>query len=377
MNDEPSAARRVVVITNQVSSEQSALWEAAESTGRWDVHLAGPPPRDGIDAFVPSAVPPALRQVHHLEPRDLRPGSSHLWWLMRGVGELLAHVRPHVVHVNSEPWGLLVAQALRWHPVVVVHGAENHFDSGSLAERTVRIAVATRNLRRLSGYVSWNRAGELLARRHGLPAGCPSTVLPAIAAAPAPPRPARTAHPELVVGFVGRLAPEKGLNVLLQALELLVAQGRAVRLRVAGDGPEASGLASVTSFPVELAGRLPNEQTRALIADCDVLAVPSLTAAHGTEEQFGRVVVEAFAEAVPVVVSASGALPEVVAQAGVVVPEGDPVALAAALARFTDDTYRAARASASRARYEATYRPEVLADELVAFWDRVVEPPAG
>lgn len=376
MTDEPSAARRVVVITNQVSSEQSALWEAAEATGQWEVHLAGPPPREGIDTFVPSAAPPALRHVHRLEPRDLRPGTSHLWWLMPGLGELLAVVRPHVVHVNSEPWGLLVSQALRQHPVVVAHGAENAFDSGSFVERRLRIAVATRNLRRLAGYASWNQAGEELARRHGLRATVPTSVLPAITASEAPDRAPRTPQPDLVVGFVGKLTPEKGLSVLLQALELLVAQGRAVRLRVVGEGPETQALEAVSAFPVELAGRLPNEQTRALMAECDVLAVPSLTAPDWAE-QFGRVVVEAFAESVPVVVSSSGALPEVVADAGDVVPEGDAAALAAALLRFADEGYRAARASAARARYQATYRPEVLAEELVDLWNRACGLPPG
>jgi glycosyltransferase involved in cell wall biosynthesis len=376
VTDDAAHPRRVVVITNQVSAEQSALWEAAEATGRWEVHLAGPRPREGIDAFVPSAAPPALRHVHRLDARDLRPGTSHLWWLMPGMGELFAKVRPHVVHVNTEPWGLLVLQALRRHPVVVVHGAENHFDSGGRFERTLRIAVATRNLRRISGYASWNQAGEELARKHGLRPGVPTSVLPAITASPAPARPDRASQPELVVGFVGRLTPEKGLAVLLEALELLVAQGHRVRLRVVGEGPESATLAAVTSLPVELAGSLPNERTRALMAECDVLAVPSLTAPDWAE-QFGRVVVEAFAESVPVVVSSSGALPEVVADAGVVVPEGDAAALAAALAPFVEQDYRAAQARAARERYDATYRPEVLAEELVDLWDRAAGLPPG
>ena len=62
----------------------------------------------------------------------------------------------------------------------------------------------------------------------------------------------------------------------------------------------------------------------------DVVVVPSLSR-PGWVEQFGRVAVEAMASGVPVVVSDSGALPEVVADAGVVVPEGSASALADAL----------------------------------------------
>jgi GT2 family glycosyltransferase len=64
----------------------------------------------------------------------------------------------------------------------------------------------------------------------------------------------------------------------------------------------------------------------------DVLAVPSLTT-PGWVEQFGRVVVEAMAAGVPVVASASGALPDVVGDGGVLVPEGEPAALGKALLR--------------------------------------------
>ncbi len=68
----------------------------------------------------------------------------------------------------------------------------------------------------------------------------------------------------------------------------------------------------------------------------DVLAVPSVPV-PGWLEQFGRVVVEGQASGVPAVASASGALPDVVGEAGLLVPPGDPAALAAALARILDE----------------------------------------
>ncbi len=68
----------------------------------------------------------------------------------------------------------------------------------------------------------------------------------------------------------------------------------------------------------------------------DVLAVPSVPL-PGWVEQFGRVVVEAQASGIPVVASASGALPDVVGEGGLLVPAGDPAFLRAALARFLDE----------------------------------------
>ena len=67
-----------------------------------------------------------------------------------------------------------------------------------------------------------------------------------------------------------------------------------------------------------------------------MLAVPSVPV-PGWLEQFGRVVVEGQAAGVPAVASASGALPDVVGDTGLLVPPGDPGALGAALARFLDE----------------------------------------
>jgi glycosyltransferase involved in cell wall biosynthesis len=65
----------------------------------------------------------------------------------------------------------------------------------------------------------------------------------------------------------------------------------------------------------------------------DVITLPSLTTAHW-KEQYGRVIAEAMACGVPVVGSDSGAIPEVIGTSGLVVPEGDPVALGDALHRL-------------------------------------------
>ncbi|MRX43670.1 glycosyltransferase [Agromyces kandeliae] len=136
----------------------------------------------------------------------------------------------------------------------------------------------------------------------------------------------------ITVGFIGRLVPEKGLVLLLDAL----ARDPRLRLRVVGTGPLASELreraASVgVADRVELVGAVEPAGIPDVLRSFDVLAVPSLPTASWTE-QFGRVAVEAMACGVPVVSSDAGALPDVVGGAGLVVPTGDAAALAEALA---------------------------------------------
>jgi glycosyltransferase involved in cell wall biosynthesis len=79
------------------------------------------------------------------------------------------------------------------------------------------------------------------------------------------------------------------------------------------------------------------------MAGSDVVVVPSvLDDAHGWREGFGLVPVEAMQAGTPVVAYASGALPEVLGDAAVLVPEGDRVALARAIADVLHDTAGAA-----------------------------------
>lgn len=135
----------------------------------------------------------------------------------------------------------------------------------------------------------------------------------------------------VVVGYAGRLVPEKGLRVLLDALAL----DERLRLRVAGAGPmepelRARAADAGLSNRVEFLGPLDAGDLPGFYRSIAVLAIPSLPTPNWTE-QFGRVAVEAMACGVPVVSSDAGALPDVVGGAGLVVPAANAEALAGAL----------------------------------------------
>jgi len=141
----------------------------------------------------------------------------------------------------------------------------------------------------------------------------------------------------LRVGFVGRLIPHKGVDVLLRA----VALDDRILADVFGAGPEGDALHELArSLGIEdrvtFHGHVEESEVPATYATVDVLAVPSVPMPSWIE-QFGRVVVEAQAAGVPVVSSTSGALPDVVGDTGLLVPPNDPAALAAALGRLLDE----------------------------------------
>src|SRR6478735_2588013 len=162
-----------------------------------------------------------------------------------------------------------------------------------------------------------------------------------------PPAYADTPREVPVVGFAGRLDAAKGADVLLRAAAL----EPAVRVRLAGDGPERHALVDLAerlgiADRVELLGALAPEALTDFYRSLDVLVVPSLTTPSWVE-QFGRVALEAMACGIPVVVSDSGALPEVVGEAALVVAEGDVAELAKAISEVVHDTDVARRLRAA------------------------------
>jgi glycosyltransferase involved in cell wall biosynthesis len=159
------------------------------------------------------------------------------------------------------------------------------------------------------------------------------------------------------VVFAGRLAPEKGVDLLVRAIGTLPA---GARLEVAGEGAERARLEALAAERapgrVRFHGRLDRDRLLALVRSATVVAVPSRW-----HENQPMAVLEAFACGVPVVVSDLGGLPELVTPGrdGEVVVAGDARALAAALDRILADPERALEMGrAARAKVEERFTPE-------------------
>ncbi len=124
------------------------------------------------------------------------------------------------------------------------------------------------------------------------------------------------------VAVIGRLSPEKGHPVLLDALERMRSRPA---LLVAGDGPlKQLWESAAAQHRIRLLG--PVDDVRPIYAASDMVVLPSRT------EGLPLVALEAMASGIPLVASAVGALPELCAGgAGVLVPPDDPATLATAL----------------------------------------------
>lgn len=165
------------------------------------------------------------------------------------------------------------------------------------------------------------------------------------------------------VAAVGRLVEKKGFGDLLTAVAALVADGREVRLDLVGTGPleavlreqvRVLGLGDV----VTMHGALPQSRVREIVADADVFAAPCLIGADGNRDGLPTVLLEALALGTPAVSTPVTGIPEIVRheETGLLVPESDPSALAAAIARCVDEPDESVRrARAARELLEADF----------------------
>ena len=169
------------------------------------------------------------------------------------------------------------------------------------------------------------------------------------------------------MGYIGRIVPEKGIGILLRAAAQLDGDWR---LRLVGGGSargETESLARSLGISEKVAfiGQLPSTDLPDQYRKLDALVLPSLTRPNW-KEQFGRVLVEAMAGGVPVIGSDSGAIPGVIGDAGLIVPEGDVEALAAALRDLREmPALRSELIERGRARFLAHFTHERIAEATV------------
>ena len=146
------------------------------------------------------------------------------------------------------------------------------------------------------------------------------------------------------IACIGTLHEVKGQRYVIEACRLLADDGVDVECSLVGAGPDAAALQEqIRSLGLADRVHLTGERTRPEVAELlrssDVLVTPSVLTRRGKREGIPLVLMEAMASGVPVVASRISGIPELVEDgvSGLLVPPGEPVALAQALSRLHDD----------------------------------------
>jgi glycosyltransferase involved in cell wall biosynthesis len=167
----------------------------------------------------------------------------------------------------------------------------------------------------------------------------------------------------VVVIYVGRLAPEKGLDIALEAMTTAARQapGRFL-FAFAGDGPHAVACRARAPRGSVFLGRVEGETLSAFYASANLFVFPSTT------DTFGNVLLEAMASRLPVVAADVPPTRELLGNGrhGVLVPPGSPPALAQALLALAADPERRERLAARGLEEASQCSWDAIFDALIA-----------
>jgi glycosyltransferase involved in cell wall biosynthesis len=302
---------------------------AIQGADQWEVTAAAPVRLRGDLRSI--ELEPIVNEACRLVPLDMRFGSHpHLRMYGTALRSLL-HERWDVVHCWEEPYVLAAAQVAhhlrppaRFIPATFQNIVKPYPLPVKLIERRV--------MDRANAWIAFGRTVREAQSSKPAYQGKPARVLnPGVDTGAFHPdsiagrrvRETLGWRPEdPVVGFTGRLVEEKGIDTIVHAF---VRSSRNWNLLVVGAGVLAARIESLArEYPgrVRLVGGVRHDEVPPYLRAMDLFCAPSRTRAHW-QEQFGRMLIEAMACGIPVAASASGEIPHVVGDAGVLIPEDD------------------------------------------------------
>ena len=284
--------------------------------------------------------------------------------------------QPDIIHIDEEPYNYVTAHATR---LAKRAGAKTLFFAWQNLHRKYPPPFRLfelYNYRVASAAIVGNRdAGHVLRKKRyrGTIAVIPQFgVDPEIYGPPEEPRQASGAP---VIGYVGRIVEEKGVDLVIDALARLPSRSE---LLIIGGGDQSDDLKLRAeglglSDRVRFEGAVQPEQVPDILRQLDILVLPSRTRPNW-KEQFGRILVEAMSCEVAVVGSSSGEIPNVIGDDDLVFEEGNVEALASILRRLTTESdYLRIKQRAGRARVLQQFTQKQVARKTHALYRHILE----
>ncbi len=343
-----------------------------------------PPPRGLLQALVAGGVEPivavakgetttdGLVRYQRVSARGEPGDAMDLRWSRKALRTLVRDLRPDLIHIVADPWtptaeaGAAAARDLRIPYVLVgtsslggARGLTARWQANRVRDEAAALAGITRPaLEFLAGNSEVKVRGVLPQPGFEFPVHHQ-------------PRQAATTP---VFGVVGRIVPERGLDLLLEALGEVYGDWR---LQIVGVGPAQEALESQSqrlglSSRITWLGGIPRSELTGFWSGIDAFVAPSRSTPTWVEPT-GSLVLEAMAWGIVPIVSRSGALPDVVGDAGMVIDEGDLPALSRALTRIVEDPARArTMGAAARQRTLEHYGDGPIAERTIALWRQAI-----
>jgi phosphatidylinositol alpha-mannosyltransferase len=287
------------------------------------------------------------------------------------LGQTLSDGDFDVVHIHEPVVPLVSWMSLNCKSAALV-ATYHTYSTNRLTQGTANLFGARRRMRRLHARIAVSEAASWTARRFY---GGRYSVIANGVEVPAggPPVKVGAAAGKLKLVFVGQAVERKGLPVLLSAFEGLRDYVDA-ELTIIGATTDDVEPLLIDPRGVTVAGLVDDAEKQRLLAEADLLVAPSLGG-----ESFGMVLTEAFAAGTSVVASEIAGYRDVVDDGvnGLLVPHGDPLALAEALRELALEPARRADLSAEAAASAAQYNWSLISEQTIQIYDEAIEAHAA
>ncbi len=369
------ASHTYLVNENQKKLAAIAAHPKVESLHCVVPHLWKEPVLGEVYPYLPEAA------NYTVTPINIALAGNEMRFMYYSRDLLLKDLQPDLIVIENGPGAFSYTQFLR---------ARNKFSPASKAvfftwwnlpyqARQPLAALEQWNLRQSDGAIAGNQDAADILRDHHYHG--PMLVLPQLGVdevvfSPGDPAAvkAELKLQHFVIGYAGRLVPEKGIQTLMDALSAATFN---FDLFILGAGPlledlKRWGAQLPAGQTLHIHPSVPHTEVARLMTAMDVFVLPSLSTSFWLE-QFGHVLIEAMACEVPVIGSSSAEIPNVIGDAGIVFPEGDVAALTSALTTLaTDPAQRKTIALAGRQRVLDRYTHAQIANQTVAFFETLI-----
>ncbi|MBD3265307.1 glycosyltransferase [bacterium] len=345
-----------------------------------DLHVLGP--RHWVENGRPIDWQPDRGCAYHPHPglvfgKDYYARAGYYW----GMEQALVKAKPDLIQILEEPWSITAIQTVLYSSIfapftpLVFYTWENIYRPWQYPSRaSLLYKYIDKILHQASvGAVCATQGAEQVLQEKGYPH--PTTVIPY-----GIPnwffeykQQKRESSNPFTIGYIGRLMYMKGIDILLGALENLPD----CHLILVGEGndkinyQEQARLKNLQNR-VEWLPPLSERRLPDVLQRMDVFVLPSRRVA-GWQEQLGRVAIEAMAQGIPVIGSSSGAIPEVLGDAGLIFEENSTTDLIEKIQILKKDKnarHRLSQLGFHRAKERFTWQR--FAEEIVLFYQKIL-----
>ncbi|MGD1875413.1 MAG: glycosyltransferase [Mastigocoleus sp.] len=296
------------------------------------------------------------------------------------VWQVINDFQPDLIQLEEEIFSLCALEVAFWSKIarkpMVVFGWENQQRSLPLPRQWVRdFVMNATNL-----YIAGNQDGATVLSNWNYPGKI--EVMPQMGVdtklfTPQTVKNQKLQYNQFNIGFLGRLVPEKGIDILFAAVSQLRKQDLKCQITICGSGTSEVQLRrEAAKHQIEdiviWKGAIRHQEAPTELAKFDVLVLPSRTI-DTWKEQFGHVIIEAMAMGIPVIGSNCGEIPNVIANSALIFPEEDSKTLAAILKRaISDRSWLEEMGNYGIERVNKHYSHERIATRLIDLWQKTI-----